>query len=300
VNRETRRVSTSQMLAYVDDCLPRSDRAAFEDNVAEDPKIGDLIDLWLLQNEAIRAAFPDASSRRASAADSGFAARSVAFDAAAQDLEAAPKDRELGRRPNALIRASVRLPQPDATPLPPAQRAKPARTALAIAQRYFCIVVGALAFWAAGDVFQGDDSADVARAATAAYRAFVGNATRPVEIATSDPSALDRWFAPQIPLARPIPDLAASGLILLGGRIVPGAFSPAQYLLYENAQHERLALEIETIDAPPESPVEIHEAGNVVCASWTGTGRSFVLVGRASRAKLGEWARDVRESSSGN
>ena len=59
------------MLAYVDDCLPPGARAAFKDRMIENPDINNQIDLWLLQNEAIRAAFPAPSDSRASAAADG-------------------------------------------------------------------------------------------------------------------------------------------------------------------------------------------------------------------------------------
>ena len=164
----------------------------------------------------------------------------------------------------------------------------------------FSVLAGVVAFSVAGVFFFSNPSPEFAKAATAAYRTFADNGTRPVEIATSDRDVLNRWFAPQVLRAQKIPDLAAAGLTLVGGRIVPGAFSSAQYVLYENPQHERIALAIETIDAPPETKVEIGQIGAVLCASWTGTGHSLALVGRVSRARLAELARIVREDEAGN
>jgi anti-sigma factor RsiW len=289
VNHEPRRVSTGEMLAYVDDCLPSVERAAFEGKMVENSEINRQIDLWLLQNEALRAAFPDPFFRRAPASDGGFATRSFAQSPPPQGLKTVRQAKEPDRRPNAPIRASVRLPRPDA-----ARPAKQEQKTPVLAGRLFRILAGAFAFWTAGAFLSRDHSAEFAKAASAAYRTFADNRARPVEMATSDRGALDKWFAAQIPDARPIPDLSASGLVLLGGRIVPGAFSAAQYLLYENPRHERVALQIEAIDAPPETNVEIRATGDVLCASWTGAGRSFALVGDASRVGLAELARLVR------
>ena len=299
MNREFRRVSTGEMLAYVDDCLPPGARAAFKDRMIENPDINNQIDLWLLQNEAIRAAFPAPSDSRASAAAGESARRSFAAELASPSAQIMWDGGDLDRRPRVVVRPDVRPPQPDAIPLAPARQVRPRRNALFVARRMLSVLAGVLAFWVAGALF-GNPSAEFAKAASAAYRTFADNGTRPVEIATSDRDALNKWFAPQVLRAQKIPNLAAAGLSVLGGRIVPGAFLSAQYVLYENPQHERIALAIEAIDAPPETNVEIGQIGPVLCASWTGTGHSFALIGHVSRARLAELARLVREDEAGN
>jgi anti-sigma factor RsiW len=304
VNREFRRASTGEMLAYVDDCLSPGARAAFKDRMVENPEINNQIGLWLSQNEAIRAAFPVPPDSRISTAAGESAPRSLAAELAPPGSRIIWDGGDLDRRPRVVVRPDVRPPQPDAIPLAPARLAparqvRPRRNALFVVRRMLSVLAGALAFWVAG-VFFGNPSVEFARAATAAYRTFADSGTRPVEIATNDRDALNKWFAPQILRAQKVPDLAAAGLILLGGRIVPGAFSPAQYVLYENQQHQRFALEIEAIDAPPETKVEISQIGAVLCASWTGTGHSFELIGHVSRARLAELARLAREDEAGN
>jgi hypothetical protein len=54
---------------------------------------------------------------------------------------------------------------------------------------------------------------------------------------------------------------------------------------------------MEVVDAPPETDFVIDDAGGILCASWTGAGHSFAIVGRASRARIDELARLVREAS---
>jgi anti-sigma factor RsiW len=300
VNREFRRVSTGEMLAYVDDCLPHGARAAFKDRMIENPEINDQIDLWLLQNEAIRAAFPAPSDSRGSAAAGESARRSFAPELASPGSRIMWDGGDLDRRPRVVVRTDVRPPQPDTIVLAPARQVRPRRNALSVARRMLAVLAGAVAFWVAGVFLVSNPSVEFAKAATAAYRTFADNGARPVEIATSDRDALNKWFAPQVLRAQKVPDLAAAGLSLLGGRIVPGAYSSAQYVLYENQQHQRLALEIEAVDAPPETNVEVGQIGAVYCASWTGTGHSFALVGRVARARIAELARFIREDEVGN
>ena len=47
----------ADMLAYADDCLEPSRRAAFEALIRSEPGVGLQIDEWRRQNNAIRAAF---------------------------------------------------------------------------------------------------------------------------------------------------------------------------------------------------------------------------------------------------
>ena len=300
MNREFRRVSTGEMLAYVDDCLSPGARAAFKDRMIENPEINNQIGLWLAQNEAIRAAFPIPPDSRISTAAGESAPRSVAAELAPPGSRILWDGGDLDRRPRVLLRTGVRPPQPDSISPAPARQTEPTRNALLVARRMLSILVGVVAFWVAGVFFFSNPSVEFAKAATAAYRTFADNGTRPVEIATNDHDALNRWFAPQVQRAQKVPDLTAAGLILLGGRIVPGAYSSAQYVVYENQLRERIAVEIEAIDAPPETKVEISQIGAVLCASWTGTGHSFALTGHVSRARLAELARFVREEEAGN
>ena len=300
MNREFRRVPTGEMLAYVDGCLPPGERAAFKATMLENPEINSQIDIWLFQNEAIRAAFPVPFHGAASVADGESAARRFALEFPSPGSRTARDNGELDRRPHALARAGVRAAQPEPIAPAPAGLAGTSRRAPAFARRMLSVFIGVLVFWAAGAFLFGNPSAEFARAATAAYRAFADNATRPVEVATSDRETLHKWFAPQILRPLEIPDLAAAGLLLVGGRVAPGAFSSAQYVLFENPRHERIALEIEAVDAPPETNPEIRQIGALLCASWTGAGHNFALVGRVSRTQLAELAHLIRQKQAAN
>jgi anti-sigma factor RsiW len=283
VTGEPNRVSAGQMLAYVDDCLSRSDRAALEARMIEYPEIRNRVESWLWQNEAIRAAFPDPGAKPAAAAGRTPPGAEPARDASPAAREGA---RAAGPAEARIGGAEAKL----------SERWRLRRGALALVRQALLTLAAAAVLWGVGGGFlAGDRSAPLARGATMAYRAFADNSVRPVEIAASDRDALSRWFAPQIPHAAPAPELSAAGLNLLGARVVPGAMLPAQFLLYENARHERFALAVEASDSPPESDLATGESGGLAWASWTGVGHSFALVGRASSARLAELARLIRE-----
>ena len=270
--------------------------SALEEKMVEYPEIRGQIDLWLLQNQAIRAAFPEPSFRPAATVSADFANRSLAADRTRQGLKTIRDGKDLVRQREAADSIAGNAARPVAAPFAPTRRAQPKWNAAAAARRLVLTLGGALALCAASAiVVSNTHSEGFANVAAAAYRTFADSRARPVEIATSDRDALNQWFAPQIVRAKPVPDLAASGLVLLGGRIVPGVFAPAEFLLYENPRHDRIALEIEAADAPPTTGIEIRESGDVLCVSWTGAGRSFAIVGRGSRAQMTELARLIRQ-----
>jgi anti-sigma factor RsiW len=274
------------MLAYVDNCLPRAQRQAVEGRMIEHPEVKRQVEQWLSQNEAIRAAFADRPLR--------FAAASFVEGRAPQGVGTKREGKESLRRPRAIEPGGERSRRVGAAAT--AQRGSKAKgRGPAVARRVFCTSAAAVALWAASAaLFSRDPSIAFVQAGVAAYRTFAGAATRPVEIATADRGALNRWFATQVGRAAPVPDLAAAGLTLLGGRIVPGASSPAQFLLYESARRERVGVSIEPLDAPPATDVAFGESGGALAASWTGAGHGFAILGRVSSAEIARLARLVR------
>jgi anti-sigma factor RsiW len=302
VNRPLRGAFAAEMLAYVDNCLPQRDRRALENRMIEYPELKRQIEQWLLQNEAIRAAFADQPPRLALSAGGRLPVAGFAEGRAPRGVKTKRESEESQRRPRAIEPTGDRLRGVAAGAPATARRASKAKwRGPGVARRVFCTIAGALALWAASATsFSRDQSIAFVNAGVAAYRTFAGAAMRPVEIATADRGALDRWFATQVGRAAPVPDLAAAGLVLLGGRIVPGAFSPAQFLLYQNARRERVGVEIEALDSPPATDVALGESGGVPSASWTGAGHGFAILGGVSSAQIARLARLVRDSEPWN
>jgi anti-sigma factor RsiW len=207
MNHELRRVSPGEMLAYVDDCMPPADRAALEVRMARDHAVRNQIDIWLSQNEAIRGAFPGAAARPKAEG------RSASKDYIPER-----------RRQSVATRDLDRSPQVSAAPV---GETKPTRQASGVLRRVLRVLAGGLAIWIGGAfICSGDRSSDFAKAAGAAYRTFADSATHGVELATADRRALNKWLVQQTEFSAGVPDLAAAGLSLLGGRIVPGSNSP--------------------------------------------------------------------------
>ena len=285
----------TEMLAYVDDCLPREERLTFEARMAGNPAIQSQVARWLVQNEAIRAAFRDNPEKPLPVAARGPQPRSPTADWAPPGIRSLRENRSLERRQAAPNRAAEIPRQAGAASAKPTSGVK-WRWPRA-ARRLFYTLAAALAL-STGGVFllpAGRPNAFVA-AGAAAYRAFAQSATRPVEIATADRVVMNKWIALQIGRAASVPDLAGAGLTLLGGRIVPGAASPASFVLYENSQRERVGFYAEALDSPPAARVEVKICGDMLCASWAAAGHGFALIGRLSRAKMTELARLISDA----
>ena len=288
MTRAARRVSAGDRLAYVDDCLSRADRAAVEDRMLEDPDLRKQIEGWLAQNEAIRTAFADPSAWSDATAGWGRPARSRFAEPEPPLAGPLPAGEAAGlagegRRNPAALRGEA---PPAATP-----PGRPVAQRLALLGALAAAVAAGVGFAA---LLSDGDSAAFARAATSAYRSFGEGRVTPVELATADRGALGRWFAEELGDPAPVPDLSGAGLALLGGRVVPGAFAPAAFVVYEDARRNRIALETEP--STTAAAMAVAEAGGVSSASWIRGGHGFALVARAPRARIEELARRVRDA----
>ena len=75
-----------------------------------------------------------------------------------------------------------------------------------------------------------------------AYHTYAMDVVRPVEIDGSKEPFLASWLSRRVGFAIDIPDLSSKGLKLLGGRLTPGEWGPAAFLLYETSGGDRTGL----------------------------------------------------------
>jgi anti-sigma factor RsiW len=115
------------------------------------------------------------------------------------------------------------------------------------------------------------DRADVA------YQTFA-RALNPVEFGAEQKDELSSALAARVGFA-PAPDLASTGLRLLGGRLTPGLRGPAGLLIYENATGARVALYFERAEAGPIPFVAPRVEQGLLAAEWRAAGMAFVLIG---------------------
>src|SRR3954467_6171975 len=75
-----------------------------------------------------------------------------------------------------------------------------------------------------------------------AHRLYVVEVRHPVEVPGSERAHLQAWLTKRCGWDVRAPELAATGLKLVGGRLLPGPSGPASFLMYETASGERFTI----------------------------------------------------------
>ena len=75
-----------------------------------------------------------------------------------------------------------------------------------------------------------------------AHRLYVVEVRHPVEVPGSERDHLQQWLTKRCGWDVRAPELAAAGLKLVGGRLLPGPTGPASFFMYESASGERFTI----------------------------------------------------------
>jgi anti-sigma factor RsiW len=94
-----------------------------------------------------------------------------------------------------------------------------------------------------------------------------------------------QWLSKRLGYDLRAPDLAAIGLKLVGGRLLPGPSGAAGFLMYEGPSGERFTLYSARWDAP-ETALRYRDAGPIAAFYWVDSNRAYVMSGPADRDRL--------------
>ncbi len=83
-----------------------------------------------------------------------------------------------------------------------------------------------------------------ARSAAYAHALYAADARRPVEVWAAEEKSLVNWLTKRLGFKVYAPDLNGFGYALVGGRLVAGNEFPTALFMYENADKERLSLQV--------------------------------------------------------
>jgi anti-sigma factor RsiW len=120
--------------------------------------------------------------------------------------------------------------------------------------------------------------------AIAAHRIFAVETRHPVEVGADQGTDLVQWLSHRLGRALVIPDLAALGFRLIGGRLLPSEGGPAAQLMYEDGKGERLTLYLR---AGISGETKLHRQDRGLGAFyWADEGLACVIVAAADRALL--------------
>src|SRR6202790_2013128 len=125
-----------------------------------------------------------------------------------------------------------------------------------------------------------------------AHRLYVVEVRHPVEVPGSERVHLQQWLTKRCGWDVRAPELDATGLKLVGGRLLPGPTGPASFLMYESATGERYTLY--TSRAKPETTqMRYARQDNDGALFWADNGVGYVVSGGSDRERLSQVARLV-------
>jgi anti-sigma factor RsiW len=129
-----------------------------------------------------------------------------------------------------------------------------------------------------------------------AHKLYVVEVRHPVEVPGSERAHLQQWLTKRCGWEVRAPQLDATGLKLVGGRLLPGPTGPASFLMYESPTGERFTLytsraKIET------AQMRYTAAENSGAMYWSEAGVGYVLSGPTDKDRLNQVARLVYDQT---
>ena len=178
-----------------------------------------------------------------------------------------------------------------------ARRPSMARWAMAA---MLLLSIGGLGGWAVRGALQASPGGLVALAqeATASYNVYAPDRIRPVEVRASDSAQLVQWVSDRLHRPVKVPDLAASGYRLMGGRLVATQHGPAAMFMYDDDHGSRLVVLTRPMSsADQNAPMTPQSQGDIGGMAWADNGVGYSLVGQAAPESLRPIANEVRRQA---
>jgi anti-sigma factor RsiW len=133
-----------------------------------------------------------------------------------------------------------------------------------------------------------------------AYRLYVVEVRHPVEVPGSEKAHLQQWLTKRCGWEVLAPELSATGLKLVGGRLLPGPTGPASFLMYESPSGERFT--VYTAKASTEATqmryaTQDRDGGKDGALFWADRGVGYVVSGTGDRERLSQVAQLVYDQT---
>jgi anti-sigma factor RsiW len=126
---------------------------------------------------------------------------------------------------------------------------------------------------------------DVARQVVAGHiRGLL--APQPFDIASSDRHTVKPWFTSRLPESPQVPDLAAQGFVLVGGRVDVIGHDPVPTIVYKHAAHT-----VSLTTLPPGHAVSDQAIAGYNVRSWSDPQFSYIAVSDLASADLAAFER---------
>ena len=167
----------------------------------------------------------------------------------------------------------------------------------AVAASLVAFVVGGAVGWVArGAASAPSQLESLTDEALDAHRLYVVEVRHPVEVPWDEKTHLQQWLTRRCDRPVQAPELEATGLKLVGGRLLPGPTGPASFLMYESTTGERFTV-YATKTATDATQMRYTAQGNTAALSWAERGVGYVVSGGTDRARLTQVARLVYDQA---
>ena len=117
-------------------------------------------------------------------------------------------------------------------------------------------------------------------------------ATQPFDVASSDRHTVKPWFTSRLPASPQVPDLAAQGFVLVGGRVDVIGHDPVATIVYKHAKHT-----VSLTTLPPGQSVSDQAIAGYNVRSWSDAQFSYVAVSDLPSADLATFERAFSAAS---
>jgi anti-sigma factor RsiW len=136
-----------------------------------------------------------------------------------------------------------------------------------------------------------DRQEDVARAVVAGHiRGLL--APQPFDVASSDRHTVKPWFTSHLPLSPRVPDLAAQGFVLEGGRLDVVGHDPVATIVYKHAKHT-----VSLTTLPSGQSVSDQAMAGYNVRSWSDAEFTYIAVSDIPPEDLASFERAFSEAS---
>jgi anti-sigma factor RsiW len=129
-----------------------------------------------------------------------------------------------------------------------------------------------------------------------AHRLYVVEVRHPVDVPGSERAHLQQWLTKRCGWDVRAPELAATGLKLVGGRLLPGPTGPASFLMYESASGERFTVYTARSEAET-TQMRYARQDNDGALFWADRGVGYVVSGGSDRERLAQVAQLVYDQA---
>ena len=197
----------------------------------------------------------------------------------------------------ARIRLALDADRPDKADRPgqasrPAQAGRPRQRswpfqALAAAAVFGAVISGSVMM----TMNRYDQHEEVARQIVAGHiRGLL--APEPFDIASSDRHTVKPWFTAHLPESPQVPDLAAQGFVLVGGRVDVVGHDPVATIIYKHAKHT-----VSLTTLPPGQSVSDQTIAGYNIRSWSDAEFTYIAVSDIPPEDLASFERAFSEGS---